>query len=457
MNSWNAIIINRPIQTLLLSFVAWKSLLLAIAVASPGLGYDTSTDLLLHGHGTRGHALLPSIFYRIVERLTRWDAIYFVKTASRGYLYEQEWAFSWGYTRIIAFGASVLRQAGLPCDLRLEALLAICLAHVAHLFSVLVLFYLTRTVFPGPSTRGLALTTALLHIVSPAGIFLSAPYAESACSFLSFLGYLLFSRSIAPQGRYSIHHDIFILLSGLSFGLATLCRSNGILNGILLLEEALSLILQLKHGLNISVIRRGVATGLGGIFVALGFLIPQYVAYQAFCQNSNHQPLRPWCEKTLPSIYTFVQDYYWNCGFLRYWTISNIPLFLLAAPMIIIMGISITWAMQIKSNPPRGTSSHNKNKITATSPEQMPGTSNTKNLVRSIAIPQLLLLLATLTNAHVQIITRLSSAYPVWLWYVAKKAASFSPKKPEATYLIRFMVMYAVVQGGLFSSFLPPA
>lgn len=95
--------INHPVQALVGSFAAWKSLLLLLAVASPGPGYDTSTDLFLRDHGAAGQTPLPFIPYRIVDRLTRWDAIYFVKSASRGYVYEQEWAFSWGYTRLIAF------------------------------------------------------------------------------------------------------------------------------------------------------------------------------------------------------------------------------------------------------------------------------------------------------------------------------------------------------------------
>ena len=90
---------KHPIRSLTLSFVAWKTLLLLIAAASPGSGYDTSASLTAALNGpTRG---LPTALRYLVEKLTRWDAIYFVKIAQRGNRFEQEWAW-WGFPRAIA-------------------------------------------------------------------------------------------------------------------------------------------------------------------------------------------------------------------------------------------------------------------------------------------------------------------------------------------------------------------
>lgn len=75
-------------------------------------------------------------------------------------------------------------------------------------------------------------------------------------------------------------------------------------------------------------------------------------------------------------------------------------------------------------------------------------------ILRNLAVSQLLLTLLTLTTAHVQIITRISSAYPVWLWYATVPSTKGNVIVGN---LARFMVMYAVIQGGLFASFLPPA
>lgn len=79
------LMMDRPYLTLSTVFAAWKTGLFAIAIGSQvGPTYDTSSGLLLLDSGPTG---------RVLTRLTSWDAIYFVKVAQRGYLFEQEWAF----------------------------------------------------------------------------------------------------------------------------------------------------------------------------------------------------------------------------------------------------------------------------------------------------------------------------------------------------------------------------
>lgn len=70
-----------------------------MALCSPGPGYDTSSSLIEASLGKE----LPVFLRLLINKLKRWDAIYFVKTAERGYLFEQEWAFGWGFTRVVAF------------------------------------------------------------------------------------------------------------------------------------------------------------------------------------------------------------------------------------------------------------------------------------------------------------------------------------------------------------------
>lgn len=96
--------LHRPIRSLVVLCVAWKLLLLLIAVLSPGTGYDTSASLF--SQSAAEARKLPLAVQYILGKLIRWDAIYFVKTAGRGYVFEQEWAFGWGFSRLISLCAA---------------------------------------------------------------------------------------------------------------------------------------------------------------------------------------------------------------------------------------------------------------------------------------------------------------------------------------------------------------
>ena len=98
---------NSAVSTLIILFLAWKLLLLAVAFLTPAPSYDSSTDLLFQSQGLSGTPQLTANqeswdFARLARRLTRWDAIYFISIGRRGRLFEQEWAFGWGWTQLLA-------------------------------------------------------------------------------------------------------------------------------------------------------------------------------------------------------------------------------------------------------------------------------------------------------------------------------------------------------------------
>ena len=82
-----------------------------------------------------------------------------------------------------------------------------------------------------------------------------------------------------------------------------------------------------------------------------------------------------------------------------------------------------------------------------------------------LALPQLVLAITAATNFHVQVINRLSSGYPVWYLAVARyimgqngPAALQNKLSPWVSqWVCRGLIMYAIIQGALFASFLPPA
>ena len=187
---------------------------------------------------------------------------------------------------------------------------------MAHLFSVLVLYQLSLTIClmqPSKEALSTAILAASLHIISPGGLFLSAPYAESSFSFLNMTGFYLYAKSRrADYTSRSNTRDCLLVVSGIVFGLATTLRSNGLLSGLIFcydLFEPTAKILQLRDVL--SNIRRLFFLGLSGCGLATGFVLPQYLAYIEYCANAKEGNQRPWCTYHPPSVYTWVQRHYW--------------------------------------------------------------------------------------------------------------------------------------------------
>lgn len=99
-------LIRSPKPYLALYWAAWKFILFVLALASPGIGYDTSTDVLLAARSIHESPYRKFDPFRYgLQKFVRWDAIYFSQIAQRGHLFEQEWAFGWGFTRLLHWGA----------------------------------------------------------------------------------------------------------------------------------------------------------------------------------------------------------------------------------------------------------------------------------------------------------------------------------------------------------------
>ena len=229
------------------------------------------------------------------------------------------------------------------------SLAGIVFSHLTHILAVWILFELSILISPAfNASRSskvdvlpFAFSTSVLHIVSPAGIFLSAPYAESPVAMLTFAAHFLQCRAVVMHSAQRwAKRDVAIIMSGVLCGIATSYRSNGILNILVYSFLAISALSEapLFHNL-----RYLIVLGFSCLLNALGSLIPQALAWREYCHDSRASSImdRPiWCERLIPSIYTHVQAHYWGVGFLKYWTVSNLPLFLLAAPMLALLAVS---------------------------------------------------------------------------------------------------------------------
>lgn len=158
------------------------------------------------------------------------------------------------------------------------------------------------------------LLAASLHIISPAGMFLSAPYSESSFSFLNFSGYYLYAKAMLKHSEDKVNQrDSLALLSGVVFGIATTFRGNGLFSGLVLIWDALACGTRILRSINIaSTVRQLLIVSISGLLMACIAIVPQYLAYDNYCvRGSADIDKRPWCSYWPPSIYTWVQRHYW--------------------------------------------------------------------------------------------------------------------------------------------------
>lgn len=206
---------------------------------------------------------------------------------------------------------------GYPQSSAVERLAGVALSHVSHLMAVLILYELTLIVYSALSQQKraqLAFLAASFHIISPAGMFLSAPYIESSFSVLNFLGLYCHAQANKnlPTGAPA-REDALTVIAGILFGVATTFRGNGLFSGLILVYDAIIYgAMILRHRQVRTNLRRLFVTCLAGILMACIVVIPQYLAYDEYC-NAEHfnGGVRPWCSDWIPSIYGWVQKEYW--------------------------------------------------------------------------------------------------------------------------------------------------
>lgn len=345
-----------------------------------------------------------------------------------------------------------------------HALSGILTSHLTHLGAVITLYSLVRHVVLAEQERKreIAFTAACLHTISPAGLFLSAPYGESTFAFATFLGILCYIRAQEqihlPTQQSHLPKATWILLSGFCFALSTLFRSNGLLHGTIFLFDAIACLRTCLRAPNASNLAHLITIVIAGSFIAIGFTLPQAIAYFQYC---TPEPSRPWCSHMPPSIYSWVQKHYWHVGFLSYWTPNNIPLFLLAVPMLVVLFVTALAVLLEPQNPLVTVEGHSKSSSSESEKKLF------THVTFQLAIPQIVLAAMAVTSFHVQIINRISSGCALWYVILAILVAEYDSRGTQQgllgllggrrQLLVRVMVAYAIVQGGLYASFLPPA
>ena len=193
-----------------------------------------------------------------------------------------------------------------------EPLAGVILAHLFHFLSCIVLYWVSWDISSAASIssrKKFAFLSTCLHVISPAGIFLSAPYAESVFSFLNFTGFYLYAKGFPSVSSSSLRPNLFLICSGLIWGVATTFRSNGLLSGFVFCFEMIN---QSLRRFSASQVQKLAVLVGAGLSMAGCAALPQVLAFRNYCvglDNNNYK--RPWCFRRIPSVYSWVQSHYW--------------------------------------------------------------------------------------------------------------------------------------------------
>ncbi|KAH3663723.1 hypothetical protein OGAPHI_005124 [Ogataea philodendri] len=360
-------------------FLLFKLLQLVIVYFAPA-PFDTSSLIFFESH-QQELAQLPAALQWLVtnvfQKLVVWDAIYFLKLADEGPTFEHEYVFGPLWWRLLA---------QIPLDnIYYKLIGGLFISNVSHYLSCLVLHKLTKRYFG----YKVAVNSALLTIIQPSGIFSTSIYSEPITQLICYTALLLRS-----YGRRSIRY----LLSGVFIAIAFGFRSNCLLYGLVFLYDLVS---------DVSIYPL-----LAGLPLFGSLCLSIYIPYQAFCPERGE-----WCFSTTKSLVSYAQSHYWVNGFLAYFTVGNIPLFIIAAPNLLILATSIYNLRSVKT-------------------------------IRPILLTSLVYLIVQFFFMNVQIINRVITFLPTHIWYVALT---------ENRKIASFWIFWTILQTALFATFLPPA
>eukprot|EP00762_Andalucia_godoyi_P003532 ANDGO_04333.mRNA.1 GPI mannosyltransferase 2 len=347
----------------------------------------------------------------VLQPFGHWDAHYFTAIATSGGAYDFENFYA--FFPLYPFLMRALAEAFGPLT-RCTALFAgIVISNSTFLISVAV-FHLLSTRF---LSHKAAVRSTLLYIFNPASIFLTAAYTESPFALATLTGmYLLL-----------VSHRSW--LATLSFVIAAGIRSNGAVCAGFLILSALQ---------SRSIVRIMVSM-LQTLLVALPSVIHQAVGMYYFCPTTD---ARPYCESR--NLYGYVQSRYWGVGLFKYYTLKQIPNFVLAAPILYVSAIAIY--RYVKKDPVRFFTAN------LFGVKRGLDTDKRDDVLLPFYYYWVILAGAGVTVMHVQVLTRFLASCPPLFWFLGEICYSSTR--------VRFVVFlycgaYMVLGALMFGNFYP--
>ncbi|KAJ2824996.1 ER membrane glycoprotein subunit of the GPI transamidase complex-like protein [Coemansia erecta] len=417
---------------------------LALGIVSSAIvnDYDASAQLVLASPDT----MLAQVVHKLAHVVLRWDAFYFVHIAGNGYMYEQVNAFfpllplmMRALTKTVLF--PLVSVAGE------QAVLAVAGAIISNVCFVLAATTLYTLGCYTLRNERLAYIAAMLFVFAPSNMFMSAAYTESLFAWLVFTAMLRIAR------RQYFAASIWLCASGL-------CRSNGTLYAGYLVWDLL--VRREAWGSNqrrIGPIVCRIAWTVTLVAIsALGFVGFQVYGHRKYCLQTlypEHQS-RDYCAGFPATVYSFVQSEYWDVGFLRYYTLQQLPNFLLAAPMIVLSVAGLY--TYVAHDPLRfatlGWRRSSRSAASNNSSAELATAFLGDRLLPHVYLWALLVAIGV-TTMHVQMITRMFSGVPAVFWFAAHAVAV--GRRATQWAVTGYFVGYGLAGVVLFSNFFPPA
>lgn len=438
-----------------------------------------------------------------------WDSVHFTDIARHGYRFEHSFAFYpllpvvTGYLarNLVGFLSMVGAFTGWglhdgSSDAAIVVGMGLFVSVCSFVAMAVLLYLLTLTLFV---SKRFARVTCFMLFISPASVFLSVPYSEAIYGAL-----LMMACFASSQGWF--------LVSATACMLCSLARSNGILSVMFLLPNLVAWLAHLKSSLKDMQRQYGKTRSLGmfgycvlyasicSAIAVSGFVSFQVYGYRQFC-SLPEQPT--WCKSlSVAPLYSHVQSHYWNVGFMRYWTVLQLPNFILAAPCLLLCYTSC-WRVCRGSMHYVADAFRRREILRCTSSMLSPGVwinfrssgimssasadsalhmRNMNSVCWSLSVhfawpistlPYVLhLLLLTLVGtflAHVQVVTRLVCGCPAFYWAAAAFVMRFQSDgitfpnhdrakiyhRMQARAVFVYFAIYTVLGCVLFSTFYP--
>lgn len=286
-----------------------------------------------------------------------------------------------------------------------------------------------------------ARVSALLFCFSPATVFYISTYSESLYCLLLF-GVIYFS---IKNERYSYKSS---LVAAIICGFLSLIRSNGLFAIIIVGHK---LVLKFLEDIFLSKVdvKSRVLSCLKDIAQGISLLVLSLIPYAAYLYYPeriycNNDSAPEWCGSLYPGWYAYLQNKFWNVGFLQFYQGKN-AYFIIIGWIFIPLFLNLIWSFVKKDPLDRlllgipgclGLTNKVEKEPKEAAKKTVKDTDTIyvdENGLTPVYLYTLILVLVLIFIAHVNIAARLLSSNPLVYWFAASQLL-----KPGVAYKSRY-------------------